>query len=571
MKPLHGCGFDLFGAVYEMFADAKEKKDFGQYFTRRHYTHIFAKLLLRNEKFFNKEKKFTILDPACGTGGFLTEGFKILRNAYAMNGVLTKDAEDFLANDCFWGIDVRSENISRTKLNMFLVGDGHTHMKDFNTLTEWEFELNQKWSYVMTNPPVGAGTIKAECSVVSSNRSEIAFLYKVIKLLEDGGKACILLPDGVLENPVLAKLRKDLLEKCTIEAIVSLPKFAFAPYTKEKMYAVFFTKRNEKLTQIQKNSIWMYIIDNDGLANSDKRFPTKLRNNRNGWAHDEISGWVSTEGEEMVGLLEERWLKYDDSKSGTKWIDEKGEEITLHKAGYIKIADILKSNYCELLPEYYLRNSEPHYITLEELKIEIKEMENLGQKGELKQAIKKRESIRNKLFSHTYTNFQVQNIPINKVIDYISGNSGLTEQFIYQKTQHTGKKYIVLSSSTEEDTKMGEIVKCDLHGKEIKVFENEEGLLVVRNGKAGTTLYLPKGNYTINDHAYILYSKKDCPYKIDLKWLSIQYKQEFLNYASSSDNGTWNMTGFFKNVTIDIPDYKEQTKIVAEYNRLENG
>ena len=48
MKPLHGTGFDLFGAVYEMFANAKEKKDFGEYFTRRHYTHIFSKLLLQN-------------------------------------------------------------------------------------------------------------------------------------------------------------------------------------------------------------------------------------------------------------------------------------------------------------------------------------------------------------------------------------------------------------------------------------------------------------------------------------------------------------------------------------------
>ena len=68
----------------------------------------------------------------------------------------------------------------------------------------------------------------------------------------------------------------------------------------------------------------MYIIDNDGLANSDKRFPTKLRNNRNGWAHDEISGWVSTDGEEKAGLLEDRWLSFDDSLTdGTEWVMKK--------------------------------------------------------------------------------------------------------------------------------------------------------------------------------------------------------------------------------------------------------
>jgi len=376
MKPLHGCGFDLFGAVYEMFASSKEKKDFGEYFTRRHYAHILSKLLLRNEQYFDENRKFRILDPACGTGGFLTEGFKVLQNAYAKTNALTPKAITFLEEDCFYGIDVRRENISRTKLNMFLVGDGHTNMKDTNTLAK-KFRKEDLWDYIITNPPVGAGTIKAETSVVSSNRTEVCFLYKVIKLLKDGKKACILLPDGILENPQFTELRRDLLEKCDIEAIVSLPKFAFAPYTKEKMYAVFFTKKNEAMTKIQKEPIWMYIIDNDGLANSDKRFPTKLRNNRNGWLHDEISGWVSTDGEEMAGLLEERWLKFDDSSTdGTEWIDEKGQPVKLRKGGFIAITAITekKSQYC-LLPEYYLRPFKPNFITTEELSNEISSIE----------------------------------------------------------------------------------------------------------------------------------------------------------------------------------------------------
>lgn len=62
MKPLHGTGFDLFGAVYEMFASSKEKKDFGEYFTRRHYTHIFSKLLLEDETIFDSEKMFSIIE-----------------------------------------------------------------------------------------------------------------------------------------------------------------------------------------------------------------------------------------------------------------------------------------------------------------------------------------------------------------------------------------------------------------------------------------------------------------------------------------------------------------------------
>jgi len=373
MKPLHGAGFDLFGAVYEMFASNKEKKDFGEYFTRRHYTHIFSKLLLKDHKYFNDKKKFKILDPACGTGGFLTESFKVLQNNYETTKTLDANARKFLEKECFYGIDVREENISRTKLNMFLVGDGHTNMYSWDTLKH-DFK-NELFDYVITNPPYGNGTLKAETTSISTTRTEIAFLCRIIKLLEIGGKACVITPDGVLENPTYAPFRKEILEKCDVTAIVSLPKFAFAPYTKEKTYALFFTKRSEKITKVQAESIWMYIIDNDGLANSDKRFHTKLRNNRNGWMHDEISAWVSTDGEEMAGILEQRWLKFDDSNSkGTEWINEKGEKIKLRKGGLMPINTILKDRFCTMLPEYYFRPYETNYITIEDLEREINEI-----------------------------------------------------------------------------------------------------------------------------------------------------------------------------------------------------
>ena len=375
MRPLHGTGFDLFGAVSEMFASSKEKRDFGEYFTRRHYTRIFAKLLLNNEDYFNENRKFTVLDPACGTGGFLTEGFKVLKKNYEDTNTLSQKAKDFLSDECFFGIDVREENISRTKLNMFLVGDSHTNMFPWNTLRH-DFG-DERFDYIITNPPIGPGTIPAETSSISSSRTEIAFLCKIINILKIGGKGCIIIPDGVLENPSIKSFRKEILEKCNIDAIVSLPKFAFAPYTKEKTYALYITNREGKKTRIQKNPIWMYIIDNDGLANSDKRFPTKLRNNRNGWLHDEISGWVSTEGEEMQGFLEERWQNYDDiDADGTEWINEKGENVKLRKAGFISIQKIMDDKFYTLLPEYYLRPFIPHYISLEEIRSEIVSIEN---------------------------------------------------------------------------------------------------------------------------------------------------------------------------------------------------
>lgn len=91
-------------------------------------------MLLQDEDIYNEKKEFSIIDPACGTGGFLTESFKVLLNNYEKSGTLTTEAREFLSKRCFYGVDVRDENISRTRLNMFLVGDGHTHMYSDNSL-----------------------------------------------------------------------------------------------------------------------------------------------------------------------------------------------------------------------------------------------------------------------------------------------------------------------------------------------------------------------------------------------------------------------------------------------------
>lgn len=167
-----------------------------------------------------------------------------------------------------------------------------------------------------------------------------------------------------------------------------------------------------------------------------------------------------------------------------------------------------------------------------------------------------------------YEKYQGINVPISECIDYLSGNSGLTEEFIYQNLQNANQRYSILSSATEENTMMGEIPLCSINNRNLKVFENKEGLLVTRNGKAGHTRFLCKGRYTINDHAYILFVKDNIPYDINLYWLSIQYKETFLQYASNSDNGTWNMTGFFEHTLIDIPDIEEQLKIVNLFDEI---
>ena len=390
MKPMHGAGFDLFGAVYENFANSKEKKDFGEYFTRRHYSHVLAELLLKDEDVFREIK---IIDPACGTGGMLTESFKVLKSNYEDSGTYNEVVADYLSKSCFYGVDIRTENVSRSRLNMFLVGDGHTNMFSDNSLKPEkqkgkEILKQGQYDYVITNPPYGAGTILAETDMLNSYRMEVAYFCKIIDLLKINGKACIITPDGILENPSFKKLREEVLLVCHIEAIVSLPKFAFAPYTKEKTYAIFLQKKHERnynaeidrntkkknvtTGKMQSDPIWMYIIDNDGFANSDKRFPTRLRGNNQEWLHDEVSGYSDNNGVEKKSILVQSWKVRDDaSAGGTEWITDKGQKVKMRKCGFIPFETIKKDTYYTLLPEKYLRPYEPHYIDEAEFKREL--------------------------------------------------------------------------------------------------------------------------------------------------------------------------------------------------------
>ena len=88
--------------------------------------------------------------------------------------------------------------------------------------------------------------------------------------------------------------------------------------------------------------------------------------------HDEISGYVDNNGVEKPGLLEHRWMKYDDiATGGTEWINEQNKKVKKRKGGYIDINSIVRDKYYTLLPEYYLRPYEPNYITISDLAKEV--------------------------------------------------------------------------------------------------------------------------------------------------------------------------------------------------------
>jgi len=194
----------------------------------------------------------------------------------------------------------------------------------------------------------------------------------------------------------------------------------------------------------------------------------------------------------------------------------------------------------------------------------------LEKRSEIQTILERLRRLRRLVLAVDYKDYQARNVPVNDILDCMSGNSGLTEEEIYQKILLQGQRYEVLSSSTSQATRLGQIPMCHIGNRKLQVFEDREGLLVIRNGKAGTTFFLEKGRYTTTDHAYIITLNESIPYQVSLKWFMIQYRQLFFEYASSSDNATWNKEGFFETATVDIPSYQEQIAIVSEFDKLDS-
>ena len=165
--------------------------------------------------------------------------------------------------------------------------------------------------------------------------------------------------------------------------------------------------------------------------------------------------------------------------------------------------------------------------------------------------------------------------PVTSIFDCMSGNSGLTEEFIYTKLARDGVLYEVLSSATSGAARMGSIPLCILdNGRTLKTFEEKPGILVARNGKAGHMTYLEPGRYTINDHAYILSLADGFKSSANiatlnaeknfLMWFICTHQSLLYGFASRTDNATWNKSSFLK-AQIEIPAQQEIDEIAGLY------
>lgn len=253
------------GDVYEqMLNDLRGAGNAGEFYTPRAITAFMADRV--NPRL---DKRETVMDPACGTGGFLTAAIDHFRNQLAI--MKSSHPEDKLAIEkLILGIEKKQLPHLLCTTNMLLHGiDVPSQIEHKNTLgTSWnEWGDNDKVDCIITNPPFGGyeddGVGSDYPADLRTRETADMFMALIIKkLLKENGRAAVVLPDGFLfGDGIKSTLKKLLLRDCKLHTIIRLPKGVFAPYTTIKTNLLFFTKGNSVdngTEYFHTDTIWFY-------------------------------------------------------------------------------------------------------------------------------------------------------------------------------------------------------------------------------------------------------------------------------------------------------------------------
>jgi len=283
---------DVKGDLYEDLLNQIEAAgELGQFLTPRHIIRYMVQMV-------NPKIGETVFDPACGSGGFLLAAYERIKLQNSdpklideYNGVkrgpgdkLSRKQWKFLQQETFYGQDVDPEMKRLTLMNFFLHGLEESDIKRKDTVAGPEDEEDlRRYDAVMTNPPF-AGKVDKErikkSLPVKSTKTQVLFLGYVIDALKPNGRAGIILPEGTLfgTNRDGKEIRRYLLEKCQLQAVVSMPAGVFQPYAGVKTSVFIFKKKPiPKLDENEK--IWFFNMQGDGSSlSAAKKFGPQYKN-----------------------------------------------------------------------------------------------------------------------------------------------------------------------------------------------------------------------------------------------------------------------------------------------------
>lgn len=260
---------DTKGDLYEyMLSKIASAGQNGQFRTPRHIIQLMVEMTA-------PRPGDVICDPACGTAGFLIAAGEYLRIHHPEIFRDERQKAHF-HHDTFHGFDLDNTMLRIGSMNMLLHGVENPDIRYQDSLAQDHAGDEERYSLLLANPPFAGSldyenTAKDLLQIVKTKKTELLFLALFVRLLKPGGRAAVIVPDGVLFGSSNAHktIRKLLVEEQKLDAVISLPSGAFKPYAGVSTAILLFTKTNSGGT----DSVWFYDVQADGWSLDDKRTP----------------------------------------------------------------------------------------------------------------------------------------------------------------------------------------------------------------------------------------------------------------------------------------------------------
>lgn len=258
---------DARGDLYEyMLSKLSTAGTNGQFRTPRHIIRMMVDLL-------DPEPNDTICDPACGTSGFLVAAGEYLKEYHFEDIFYNKEAKEHYDKTMFTGYDMDRTMLRIGAMNMLTHGINNPNIIYKDSLSDQNTDADL-YTKIYTNPPF-KGSLDYDIvstdltKVVKTKKTELLFLALILRMLKNGGRCASIVPDGVLFGSSKAHrdIRKEIVEKHRLEAVISMPSGVFKPYAGVSTAVIVFTKTGAGGT----DKVWFYDMEADGYSLDDKR------------------------------------------------------------------------------------------------------------------------------------------------------------------------------------------------------------------------------------------------------------------------------------------------------------
>ena len=260
---------DTKGDLYEyMLGKIAAAGQNGQFRTPRHIIRLMVEMTAPTPK-------DVMCDPAAGTCGFLVVAGEYLRDKHPE---IFRDAKlrEHFHHGMFHGYDFDNTMLRIGSMNLALHGVDNPDIRYKDSLAQDHADDEEAYTLIHANPPFAGSldyenTAKDLLAIVKTKKTELLFLALFIRLLKPGGRAAVIVPDGVLFGSSKAhqELRRLIVQDHKLDAVVSLPSGVFKPYAGVSTAILFFTKTNSGGT----DHVWFYDMRADGWSLDDKRAP----------------------------------------------------------------------------------------------------------------------------------------------------------------------------------------------------------------------------------------------------------------------------------------------------------